>query len=901
MSEYCSRLPMRERVRVPFPSRLALLLVALVVDGAGVGAQSSTDADPDYLWAFEQVGGVAGPQFSVAVPEQAKSWFKYLVNAQASIHRGKLDDAVDSYTAVIDKFRLRDRDAMNVHLALGQVFINMSLLEQADATFHKASLINSSSPLPHYFLAVVATKQGHFDTALSRYEAALFFDHSFFPALHNVGALHLLLGNTDQALYYFKVALDRLRLLPALNWAAEEKAMSVNSVQPRMVRHVMKCFSEVRGREERPTLVAATLSLYIRHIQHLNYYSLHDKLGEALMDVGAYDLAREQYSRALTIEPSKSWVSLYLLLTAPLVATSASHARALCVNLLRDMSEAVEDEFTVTSPALMRDLYHTIYLYPFMGCSPETLKTVMLGFTRLLSFAHPSPITVMPQLDELYNMPSKPYLRAIGKSTALAGGQVRVGILSYRVFDTPMGHLIRCLVKRLITHRADRTPYNSERSSKGCGGGGSTLGDAGFRGVSFEVTLILPQPYGDDVTKTIITDSHNVINIPDNPRNLMNARQRIVDRDLDVLLVVDDGIDTFLHLLLQARMAAVQMVYMAGGGSYTLPLGNPDSVDYYISGDSSSPPSLAHQVTEQVVRLGDIGIFAPRIPTPSEEDRFKLAASMSLFDARHLYLVPSFLPRIHPSFDDVIAAILLADKAAEVMILYEPMQEVWLARLRQRFRAHAVLGPLAGRVRFAQKLSQHRFWTLATSADVVLDTFPVGMGVCALEMLSLGIPVVTLPSMQAGRTVAAAALSRLEMHSLVANTTQEYVSTAVAIATSLSLRADLSNRIKARRQVLEWVTEERVGAEYMLSKPRTLGLTADPGFALLPHLHHTRLGADTRAFFDRVQARGFSDPLVTTLSDWVTFLARAGFPWAYERDTVKQKLASAAAARMAGG
>jgi predicted O-linked N-acetylglucosamine transferase (SPINDLY family) len=37
---------------------------------------------------------------------------------------------------------------------------------------------------------------------------------------------------------------------------------------------------------------------------------------------------------------------------------------------------------------------------------------------------------------------------------------------------------------------------------------------------------------------------------------------------------------------------------------------------------------------------------------------------------------------------------------------------------------------------------------LFEAADVVLDTFPVGIGVTALEVLDMGTPVVTLPSRQ---------------------------------------------------------------------------------------------------------------------------------------------------------
>lgn len=50
------------------------------------------------------------------------------------------------------------------------------------------------------------------------------------------------------------------------------------------------------------------------------------------------------------------------------------------------------------------------------------------------------------------------------------------------------------------------------------------------------------------------------------------------------------------------------------------------------------------------------------------------------------------------------------------------------------------------RVRYVPEMPQRDLWALLSNADVVLDTFPVGMGSTALETLALGVPVVTLPS-----------------------------------------------------------------------------------------------------------------------------------------------------------
>jgi tetratricopeptide (TPR) repeat protein len=81
--------------------------------------------------------------------------------------------------------------------------------------------------LPHFFLGVVHAKQGRFDAAVASYETALALDPRFFPSLHNLGSIHFILGNSEQALHYFKAALARLKEDPNHQWDAEEKEMKV--------------------------------------------------------------------------------------------------------------------------------------------------------------------------------------------------------------------------------------------------------------------------------------------------------------------------------------------------------------------------------------------------------------------------------------------------------------------------------------------------------------------------------------------------------------------------------------------------------------------------------------------------------------------------------------------------
>jgi hypothetical protein len=62
------------------------------------------------------------------------------------------------------------------------------------------------------------------------------------------------------------------------------------------------------------------------------------------------------------------------------------------------------------------------------------------------------------------------------------------------------------------------------------------------------------------------------------------------------------------------------MVYFGSVGSHLLSLGLPDTVDYFVTGDATTPPALQHTVAEQLVRLGDVGMFHYRPARFSEKE-----------------------------------------------------------------------------------------------------------------------------------------------------------------------------------------------------------------------------------------------------------------------------------------
>ena len=71
--------------------------------------------------------------------------------------------------------------------------------------------------------------------------------------------------------------------------------------------------------------------------------------------------------------------------------------------------------------------------------------------------------------------------------------------------------------------------------------------------------MVLPRPFGDNVTRSLLATAHNIVKIPSTPRELDETRAALSRQRIDVLIVADDGIDPFVYTLLHSRIAPVQV------------------------------------------------------------------------------------------------------------------------------------------------------------------------------------------------------------------------------------------------------------------------------------------------------------------------------------------------------
>jgi len=291
-----------------------------------------------------------------------------------------------------------------------------------------------------------------------------------------------------------------------------------------------------------------------------------------------------------------------------------------------------------------------------------------------------------------------------------------------------------------------------------------------------------------------------------------NISSLLVMLNLDVIIYPELGMDNHIMQLASQRLAPIQMVFWGHPIPQALP-----QIDYFISSQlyepcSASVPLKRRSVNEQTVLLPGLTVAftKPKAPLASKpllegQIGFDFLGKLGLHvepgmsstkTGYHLYLLPHTIMKYSVAFDRVLLDILAKDPSAVLLLLYSEKQLFWMEKLFKRLSlsmgasssssnsninrgASSVLQgfpetnshtqprtyahpDLLSRIVMAPKQKQEDFYRLLQQSAVVLDTFPFGMGVTALEALSMGVPIVTLPRKQTVLSLAAGMLRALE-------------------------------------------------------------------------------------------------------------------------------------------
>ncbi len=283
----------------------------------------------------------------------------------------------------------------------------------------------------------------------------------------------------------------------------------------------------------------------------------------------------------------------------------------------------------------------------------------------------------------------------------------------------------------------------------------------------FDVFVLLLGAPPDDLSQQLAAGVQHFEHLPGSDVNAIAGR--IAALQLDVLVYADIGMEPVSYFLAFNRLAPVQAVLW--GHPVTTGI---DTVDYYVSSEAQETPGSEAEYSEQLVRL-------PRLlswyEAPPQVQRS--AQDFGLNADSFLYVCPQSLFKFHPDFDVLLRQILLQDPSG-YLVLMQGHQPEWTEQLQARFSN--TLPDVFDRIVWLPRLAYAEYLGLLTCAHVMLDPLYFGGGKTTLDALSVGLPVVTLPgrTMRSRGTVACCA--QIGWFAGVAQSPDDYVKRAVALA-----------------------------------------------------------------------------------------------------------------------
>lgn len=263
---------------------------------------------------------------------------------------------------------------------------------------------------------------------------------------------------------------------------------------------------------------------------------------------------------------------------------------------------------------------------------------------------------------------------------------------------------------------------------------------------------------------------------------------RIRADEIDILVDLAGHTGSNRLLAFAERPAPVQASWLGYGGTTGL-----DSMDYRLTDAIADPAGAADALhSETLVRLPDAFLcYAPPRDAPGP-------GPLPAAGCGHITFA-SFnnLAKVTPRAASNWARVLHAVPGARLIVKGRPFAD---ADIRRRYVRHfAAEGIEEDRIELIDHLPSRRaYLEVYRRVDIVLDTFPYNGGTTTCEALWMGTPVVTLAGDRHVSRMSASILSCVGNPELVAQTEDDYVRIAAALAHDPARLRELRGGLRRR-------------------------------------------------------------------------------------------------------
>lgn len=297
------------------------------------------------------------------------------------------------------------------------------------------------------------------------------------------------------------------------------------------------------------------------------------------------------------------------------------------------------------------------------------------------------------------------------------------------------------------------------------------------------------------------------------PGDLAEARRLIADFAPDAVIYPELGLHPFTYFLAFARLAPLQITTWGHAATSGL-----DSIDVFLGSSLLDPPGAERFYSEELVRLDPPPVsYRPQFERATRADR----AALGLPPEARLYVCTQSLLKLQPDFDALLARLLARDPQGLAVIVGQ-LSHQSPGILRRRLAA--AIPDFAERVRLIERLPDTQFAQLLSTADAVLDSLHFAGGSTAYDLVSLGVPFVTLPGPSSKGRVGYMLYRSLGIEDLIARDPDHYVELALRLARDRPWRQSLSDRLLAAAPLLlDYEPGYRALAQWLhgrLSQPR---------------------------------------------------------------------------------
>jgi protein O-GlcNAc transferase len=691
-------------------------------------------------------------------PEDADAWYKL-----GAIHGmlGNIDEAGKCCRKVI---ALRP-DHSEAHASLGNVLFHRGAHAEAIAHYQTAVRINPGNASAYNNLGNALKHSGRLDEAMESYKRAIAVNPAYAVAHFNFGIALQQAGRLQEAGDCFgrAVALNGDyaeaynnlgMILKAQSRLEEAKAalQQALAIKPR--------YAEAMYNLANVDLAQGQLENAVDHYRRAldikpDYADAYNNLGTALKEQGHSALAIENFRQAIAVNPQHAgaYNNLAVLFRDQGRTSAAEEMARRALQIRPDFADAYNALGNICSAqgkpdAAVEMFEKALELAPDHVSAHSNLVMMMQYLPRysaddLLAAArdwNARHARSVPRLTPPANAP-EPQRR------------LRIGYVSADFHHHPVGFFIEAVLSRHDKKRYEIFCYYN-------GGNPDTL------------TARLQK--SADHWRAIKGQSDR------------DVAERVRRDGIDILVDLSGHTQGHRLLVFPRRPAPVQLTWMG----YFATTGV-DGMDYIIADRFVIPPAEEHFYTERVERLphGYLCFTPPELPIavgplPAHTQG---AITFGCFNN------PA---KITP---DVIACwsrLLHALPAARLHLKYKFFAENEAVHyFRNAFAAHGID---TQRIRFAGQSPRTEYLDSYNGIDIALDPFPFNGCTTSVEALWMGVPVITLSGDRFAGHMGETIMKNLDLYECVADSRDDYLEKAVALAADLPRLADLRSRLRER-------------------------------------------------------------------------------------------------------